>query len=236
LLSIKKRNVMAGSLERIPLPSGETLDAYVARPAGGNGVGMLLLSEIFNVNDWVRSKADRYAAQGYAVVAPDLYWRLEPGRYFGYTQREDAFAIGSRLNVEQAAADAAGAGASLKQAFAVSKVVALGFCLGGRLAALASRHDAIDAAVSYYGVHLEQHVPALKQLRKPMLMHFGQEDAWTPPDVIETVREALNNHPRCEIFIYPGVGHAFDRDGYAPFDAQASSLAGRRTQDFIARL
>src|SRR5271170_3296297 len=129
----KKRGIdMAGQWIDIAARDGGTFKAYLTVPASGSGPGILLLQEIFGVNKSMRETADYYAEEGYVVLAPDLFWRLEPGIELDETQFDKAFALYQKFDVPKAVEDIAASVAALKaRPECVGKVGALGFCLGG---------------------------------------------------------------------------------------------------------
>src|SRR6185295_9473367 len=127
---------------------------YLALPASGKGPGVLLLQEIFGVNREIRETADLYAEEGYVVLAPDVFWRLEPGLQLGYSPEEiqKGRDLKGRTDLDVASRDMSAAVAALRAMPEVAgKVGAIGFCFGGLLAYLAAARCGVDAAVSYYG-------------------------------------------------------------------------------------
>ena len=152
---------MAGKTIPIRSADGGAFSGYLATPSCGSGPGLLLLQEIFGVNHHIRALADLYAEEGYVVLAPDLFWRIKPGIELGYSDDDFKAALDyyQRFDVDQAIRDAGDALKTLRaNAVCNGKAGALGFCLGGKLAYLAAARLPIDAAVSYYGVALEQNL------------------------------------------------------------------------------
>src|SRR5471030_2720843 len=132
---------MKGSYTTITAHDGGTFNAYLAKPEKGSGPGIVLLQEIFGINSYIRDVADYYAEEGYVVIAPDLFWRLEPGVELNETQLEKAFALYQKFDVPKAIEDITASVATLRsQPECVGKVGALGFCLGGALAYLSAAH------------------------------------------------------------------------------------------------
>src|SRR6202167_4846723 len=130
---------MAGQCIDIAAADGGTFKGYLAVPASGSGPGILLLQEIFGVNASMREVAEHYAEEGYVVLVPDLFWRMEPGVELGYTEADFGRAMGyyQRFDANQSIKDAADALKVLRaRPECVGKVGALGFCLGGKLAYL----------------------------------------------------------------------------------------------------
>src|ERR1700687_5144291 len=148
-------DTMAGQWIDVAAADGGTFKGYLTIPASGSGPGILLLQEIFGVNSSMREVADYYAEEGYVVLAPDLFWRLEPGVDLGYTEADfnKAFGYYQRFDANQSIKDSADALKVLRaRPECVGKVGALGFCLGGKLAYLVAARTDVDCAVSYYGV------------------------------------------------------------------------------------
>jgi carboxymethylenebutenolidase len=217
--------------------SGEQFEAYLATPARPNGAGLVILPEVYNVNQWVRGVADSYAANGFTVLVPDLFWRQEPHVYLDYDQPDRARAQGEGVDIDGVVSDAGQAAAFLRERLGPSaKVAVVGFCLGGRLAVLAGIREPIDAVIGYYAVKLDQHLDELSQLTKPTLLHFGETDPWVPNTTRQSVGAILATKPAVELHLYPGTGHGFARTGYPPYHAGATALARERTNALLSTL
>src|SRR4030088_3676796 len=149
---------MAGQWIDIAAADGGTFKGYLTIPASGSGPGILLVQEIFGVNSSMREVADYYAEEGYVVLAPDLFWRLEPGIELGYSEAEfnKAFGYYQRFDANQSIKDAADALKVLRaRSECVGKVGALGLRLGGKLAYLAAAPPDVGLAGCFYGVGIE---------------------------------------------------------------------------------
>jgi carboxymethylenebutenolidase len=217
---------------------GEDFQSYLAKPVHSNGKGLVLLGEVYNANHFIRGVADGYAALGYTVLAPDLYWRQQPGEYLDYTPdgQKQARALAAALDIDQAVEDVGRAAEALREQLGQGTVGVLGFCLGGQLAYLAAARVAnIDSVVAYYPVQLQNHLDEAPKLRVPTLVHFAENDARTPPDLIQALRDGVAPLPDVDLHVYPAVEHAFGRVGYAPYDHAAATLAAQRTRDFYSR-
>lgn len=212
----------------IPTPHG-TIDGWRAEPLAGAPLGALVVvQEIFGVNEHVRSVVERYAAEGYVAVAPDMFAPVQPRVELDYDP--DGFAQGREL------AAGLGFGRAVDIVEATAKVLqgegfataAVGFCWGGSVAFLANTRLGLPA-VSYYGART---VPFLDEaLRAPMMFHFGADDASIPPDHIAAHRE---QQPDATVHVYEGAGHAFNRDvDPAHHHAASAALAHRRTLKFL---
>ena len=145
---------MASQTIDITAADGKRFSGYLSLPESGRGPGLILLQEIFGVNAAIRGAADLFAAEGYVVLAPDLFFRLEPGVELGYegADRQKAMSLLKRFDINQAIADI-GAGLHTLKARPEcnGKVGVIGYCLGGRLAYLSAARLPVEAAVAYYG-------------------------------------------------------------------------------------
>ena len=213
--------------------------AYLAVPASGYGPGIVVLQEIFGVNQSMRDVCDWYAAHGFVAVCPDLFWRQEPGiQLTDQTEAEwqKAFQLYQGLDEAKAVEDSAAAVEFLRHHAACNgRVGAVGFCLGGNLAWLLSVRFKADCAVGYYGVSIEKTLNEAKNLSSPLMLHVAGKDQYCPPDAQQQIHAALDQNPLVTIHDYPDQGHAFGRSGGQHYDAAAAELANLRTVDFFVR-
>ncbi len=229
---------MTATSVRIPARDGGSFEGWLSTPPSGRGPGLILLAEIYNANHWVRGVCDRYAEQGYVVMAPDLYWRQAPGQYLDYTpedqQRGRALATEMDLNLF---VDDLKASADWLRARpdCTGKIGTVGYCLGGKLVWIGLAHQAVDAGVAYYAVQLADFLDDAKRIDAPIMMHFGSLDHRVPPDLYDKIKASLVGKPQASTFWYEGADHGFDRNGYPPHHPEASGLAGQRTRDFLAQ-
>lgn len=215
---------------------GGSFSAYLAKPKTGTGPGVVVIQEIFGVNKVVRDIADGLAAEGYVALAPDLFWRLQPG--IDITDQSDAewkqaFDYFGRFNVDLGIADIAATIKALRAVDGVGKVGAVGFCLGGLLAYLTATRTDIDAAVSYYGVNIASLLGEASKISKPILLHVAARDQFVPPDAQKQVADALGPNPHATMLSYAGQDHAFARVGGAHFHADAARVANAATSAFF---
>lgn len=215
---------------------GGEFDAYLALPAGGYGPGVLVIQEIFGVNNVMRDLADWYAAHGFVALCPDLFWRQEPG--VELTDRGDdwnkAIAFYQGLDEAKAVEDSAAALEFLRRHSACSgRAGAVGFCLGGKLAYLLSVRFKPDCAVGYYGVGIEQSLSESSGLTSPLMLHIAGEDRFCPPEAQREIHETLDSNPLVTIHDYAGRDHAFARIGGEHYDGAAAELANLRTLEFF---
>jgi carboxymethylenebutenolidase len=213
--------------------------AYVARPSRSPAPAVVVIQEIFGVNQVMRDVTDGLAAQGYLAICPDLFWRIEPGiDITDHTPAEwkRAFELFNAFDVEAGVEDIAATIDHIrKDAGCEGKVGAVGYCLGGQLAFLTATRTDTDASVSYYGVGLENRVAEAEKLTQPLLMHIGEEDQFTPKAAQAVILAALKDHPCAEVYTYPGCDHAFAREGGEHYNAEAAKLANGRTLAFFKK-
>ena len=207
---------------------GHELGLYRADPASRPRGQLVIVQEIFGVNDHIRSVCDDFAREGYVAIAPALFDRVRPGIELGYDPdgvaegrkiREQVSLEQALLDVEVAAAAASGPG----------RIGLVGYCWGGTIAwAAATRSTTFAATVGYYGGG----VPAMKdeQANCPVMLHFGEHDQAIPLTGVEEFKTA---RPEVPVFIYP-AGHGFNCDQRASFHAESARLAKERTLAFLA--
>jgi carboxymethylenebutenolidase len=218
---------------------GGEFDGYLALPAGGYGPGIVVLQEIFGVNQFLRDVADWYAAHGFVALVPDLFWRQQRGVELTDKSEADwqkAFALYKGLDEAKAVEDSAAAVEFLRRHPACSgRVGAVGFCLGGNLAYLLSVRFKPDCAVGYYGVSIEKTLNEAKGLSSPLMLHIAGRDQYCPPAAQKQIHEALDSNPLVTIHDYAEQDHAFGRSGGEHYDAKAAELAHLRTLEFFVR-
>ncbi|HEX2573158.1 MAG TPA: dienelactone hydrolase family protein [Polyangia bacterium] len=225
----------------VPLKSreGAEFQGYLALPPGGRGPGLVLLQEIFGVNQVMRDLADSYAARGFVTLCPDLFWRQQPGiQLTDKTEAEwqRAFELYKNLDESLAVADTAQAVAHLRQHPACTGPVGgVGYCLGGKLAYLLAARADVDACVGYYGVGIERALGEAPHIKKPLLLHLAGRDKFCPPEAQATLHRALDTHPQITLHDYPDQDHAFARPGGEHHHLGAAELADLRTIEFFTR-
>lgn len=216
------------------LPDG-TVGAYQRGPAAADAPAVLVLQEIFGVNGNMRRIVDRFAEQGFHAVAPDLFWRQQPGIDLDPEQPESherAMAlmngyVGDARNLD----DLKHIVASLRKQH--RKVGVVGYCLGGRMSLICWLHAEVDAAVVYYGVYMTAAMNDATLPATPLLMHLGATDPLNPPEEQQKVAERLGQATSARLHIHEGVGHAFARSGGSTYAAQAAEPAERETIAFL---
>jgi carboxymethylenebutenolidase len=214
-----------------------TFNAYVARPAVSPAPAVVVIQEIYGVNATILGVADRLAAAGFLAVAPDLFWRHEPGLALSDKVEADNQRAFELLGVYDADAGVQDIAAVIEQVRAApgctGKVGAVGYCLGGKLAFLTATRTDSDASISYYGVGLDALVGEAEKLTHPLMLHIAEDDHFVPKTAQAAIMAGLKNHPHATVFSYPGRDHAFCRPEGANYDEADARLADSRSLDFF---
>ena len=215
--------------------------AYVWEPKGtGEAGAVVLIQEIFGVNDALRATGEELAAQGFIAVAPDLFWRQEPGvNLTDKTEAEwtRAFALMNGFDQDKGVED-------LKVTLAAARELprcngsagTMGFCLGGRLAVMMATRSDADLNVSYYGVGLDELADEFDNIAAPLMLHIAENDEFVPPAAQEKLLDALEDSEWVDAFIYPGAQHAFARVNGVHYDARAATIANGSTTELLAEI
>ena len=206
---------------------GFELGAYHVRPSDARRGGLLLIQEIFGVTDHIRELADGFAEDGYEVIAPAFYDRLEAGFEADYSeasiQRGVQYATATPW--DQVAADAQAAIDLLKP-----PVFVTGYCWGGAAAWLvACRCEGVTAAACFYGRRISELVDETP--KAPTILHFGKTDASIPMEKVDEIRE---KHPEIPVYLYD-AGHGFVSDRRRDYHEDSARLARLRTLALFSR-
>jgi len=196
-----------------------------------------VIQEIFGVNDVVRKICDAHAARGRFALAPDLFWRLEPGVQLTDKTQEDwgkAFSLMQRFDVDKGVTDIQTSMNYLRRIpGCTGKVGDVGYCLGGQLAFLCSTRTDTDASVGYYGVMIQNRLGEAGKIKKPLMLHVAAKDQYVPADAQRQIIEGLKSNPLVSIHVYPEMDHAFAREGGQHYDKANADLANTRTDTFF---
>ena len=216
-----------------------TFTAYVAQPGSPGPHGaVVLIQEIFGVNESMKETARQVAEQGYIVLVPDLFWRIRPG--VNLTDKSDAewkeaFALLNAFDQDKGVED-------LKATLAAARTMpgcngragTMGYCLGGRLAMMMAMRSDADVNVSYYGVGLDGLLGDAARIQHPLLVHIADQDKFFPAEARAKVVEALQGHPHAHAYVYPDADHAFARVGGTHWQARAATIANGRSAEALA--
>ncbi len=215
-----------------------SFQGYAAQPQGTPRAAIIVIQEIFGVNAGIRGKCDRLAEAGYLAIAPDLFWRIEPGVELDPDvpeQFEQALTLMGKLNQDGAIRDIE---ASIREARSRlgdgGKVGAVGFCLGGRLAFMTAARTDIDASVGYYAVTLEPLLHEKHGIARPLMLHIAGADHFVDAAAQAKMHAELDDHPRVILHDYPGEDHGFATESGKRRSEQAAQLADSRTAAFFA--
>ncbi|TSA18832.1 MAG: dienelactone hydrolase family protein [Betaproteobacteria bacterium] len=225
----------------IKASDGGTLKGYLSLPPGagktGKGPGIVLIQEIFGVNSHIRAVADQYASDGYTVLAPDLFWRMQPMVELGYGQEDFKTGIGYMQKFDFAAGlkDLAATVAALRALpEGGGKVASVGYCMGGMLSYLCAANAGVDAAVCYYGGGIHTKLDEAGKIKCPVLFHFAGNDSYIPAAAVEAVKQTFAGRESVRIDVYPGVDHGFNCWDRAAYNQQSAALARGRSLAFLA--
>jgi carboxymethylenebutenolidase len=227
-----------GTKVTLEAADGFRLGAYRADPAGPARGGVVVIQEIFGVNAGIRRKCDRLAEAGYLAIAPDLFWRLEPGIELDpdvEPEFQRALALMGKFNQDQGVRDIE---ATIRAARALvdgGKVGVVGYCLGGRLAFMAAARTDSDASVGYYAVGIDGLLREAHAIANPLLLHIPEEDHFVDKGVQAAMHAGLDNHPKVTLYDYPGEDHGFATEFGKRRSAASADLADQRTADFFAK-
>ncbi len=221
---------MAGEMIEYKSNGGAT-PGYLAVPAGGTGAGVIVLQEYWGLTPHIKSVCDRFAAEGFVALAPDLYHGVQT------KSPDEAGKLMMALNIEQAEKDLRGAVEFLTNHEAVQGegVGTVGFCMGGVLSLYAAcLNSSVAACVIFYGIHPKVN-PPLENLRAPVLGLYAEHDSHVPPEAVQELETKLKALGKSvEMHVYPDTKHAFFNDDRPEvYDAAAAEDAWRRTTEFF---
>lgn len=217
-----------GTTVQLTTADGHVLNAYRSGPEGA-ARALVVIQEIFGVNHHIRTVCDRFAAQGYAVIAPALFDRVAPATELTYEAGDVAKGreLRGRISDEATMHDVAAAAAALNG----TPHGIVGYCWGGTVAWWgATRARGFRAAVGWYGGGIA--ATRTETPSCPVQLHFGENDSGIPLSDVDSIRES---RPGIEVFVYPGAQHGFGCDERASFDPASAALAQERTLAFLDR-
>ncbi|MDP6862580.1 MAG: dienelactone hydrolase family protein [Acidimicrobiales bacterium] len=221
-----------GTTIQITAIDGNTFNAYRADPQGSPKGAVVVVQEIFGVNNHIRSVVDGYAEQGYVAIAPALFDRVEEGVELGYD--ESGINIGRKIAFEDVTMDQVMADieAACDAVSTAGKIGIVGYCWGGSICYVAAARlsDKISAASGYYGGQIMPHIE--EEPKTPLMLHFGEQDAGIP---LENVHAIAQRWPDIGVHIYEEAGHGFNCDARGSYDASSAAVALERTLDHFAQ-
>lgn len=216
-----------GETIHITMADGFAMPCYHAVPAGTRRGGVVLVQEIFGVTEHIRELCDEYAADGYEVISPGLFERIEPGCALGYTGADWERAVKiarEEHDWERGLDDTARCISWLKDKG--GPVFIVGYCFGGSVAwRMAQTNPDLDAASCYYGGFIATRF-ADQAPRCATICHFGRYDPLVDFAPVEQLIE--RQHPTAQIFVYE-AGHGFNSDRRKDYHPESAELAKERT-------
>jgi carboxymethylenebutenolidase len=229
---------MSEMLTITPLDGQGSFTAYCARPEGEPRAAIIVIQEIFGVNAGIRRKCDKLAEQGYLALAPDLFWRLEPGIELDpdvKPQFQRALELMGKFNQDAGIRDIeATIRTARKELGGTGKVGAVGYCLGGRLAYMTAARTDADACVGYYAVGIDNLLGERQAIANPLMLHVAGADHFVDAETQRKMHEGLDDHPKVTLCDYPGQDHGFATEFGKRRSDEAAELADKRTADFFA--
>jgi carboxymethylenebutenolidase len=218
-----------------------SFDALLVEPKRKPAGVVVLIQEIFGINDAMRATAAEVADMGFFALCPDLFWRQE--RNVDITDKSEAewkraFALMNGFDQAKGVEDLkATVAAARTLPGANGRVGTMGYCLGGRLAVMMAEQSDADVNVSYYGVGLDGLIDGLGRVTRPLLVHIADEDEFFPAAGRAKAVAAMTGHPQIRTYVYPGANHAFARVGGVHWDARSAVIAnGRSAEALVAAL
>lgn len=213
-------------------------DAYIAEPEGSPIGAVIVIQEIFGVNEGIRRKCESWAKAGYVAIAPDLFWRIEPHIELDADipeQLQQGLSYMGQFDQDLAIQDIEATIKSLrKRVGSGGKVGVVGYCLGGRLAFMAACRTDGDAFVGYYGVGIDGLLGEQHAIGKPVLLHIPTHDGFVSPEAQKAMHEGLADNAHVTLYDYEGLDHGFAAEMGDRRDEEGARLADGRTADFFA--
>lgn len=219
---------MATKWVEIHRTDNQSYKGYLALPPSGRGPGIVLVQEIWGVNSHIQTIAEQYALNGFVVLAPDIFWRLEPVVNLSYDEKgtSTARSLMGALDFDQAGIDVATAINFLKECKEVTgRVGVIGYCMGGQLAYRAAAVGRPDVAISYYGGGIQNILPMAEKIQSPILFHYAGLDNLIPENAVNQVKAALQKHPHARFVDYPDAGHGFNCWARPTYHQRSATLA-----------
>jgi carboxymethylenebutenolidase len=219
------------------LSSEASFNAYVAHPQGNPRAAIIVIQEIFGVNPGIRQKCDKLADEGYLAVAPDLFWRLEPGVELDpdiEPEFQRALDLMGKFDQDTGIRDIEATIHHIRREMGVAKVGCVGYCLGGRLAFMTAARTDIDASVGYYGVGIDGLLREKHAIANPLMLHIPTEDGFVDKATQAKMHKGLDDHPKVILHDYEGLDHGFATEVGKRRNEAAATLADSRTSEFFA--
>ena len=219
------------------LAGDERFDCYLARPDGAPRAAIVVIQEIFGVNEGIRRKCDKLAGDGYLALAPDLFCRLKRNVELDPdvdSEFKTALELMGRFDQDEGVRDIEATIRYARNTEGCAKVGVVGYCLGGRLAFMAAARTDADASVGYYAVGIDNLLREKHAIANPLMLHVPTGDHFVEPEAQKTMHQGLDDHPKVTLCDYPGLDHGFATEIGERRDVEGAHLADRRTAEFFA--
>jgi carboxymethylenebutenolidase len=219
------------------LAGDERFDCYLARPDGAPRAAIVVIQEIFGVNEGIRRKCDKLAVDGYLALAPDLFCRLKRNVELDPdvdSEFKTALELMGRFDQDEGVRDIEATIRYARNAEGCAKVGVVGYCLGGRLAFMAAARTDADASVGYYAVGIDNLLREKHAIANPLMLHVPTGDHFVGPEAQKAMHQGLDDHPKVTLCDYPGLDHGFATEIGQRRDEEGAQLADRRTAEFFA--
>ena len=212
--------------------NGSTAQGYLASPESGTGPGLVVIQEWWGLNDNIRDIADRFAAEGFVALAPDLYHGKAT------SEPNEAMKEMMAMEIDRASKDMSGAVDEVARRSGRTEIGVTGFCMGGGLALYLAtkRPDAVAAVAPFYGViPWPAAQPDWSAMTAAVQGHYAEKDDFAGPDTVRALEAQLRDLGKeVEMFIYPGTQHAFFNDERPEVhDPEASAQSWERVLAFF---
>ena len=224
-------------MQNIKTLSGDDgFSGYVSAPDMPAKAAIIVIQEIFGVNAGIRRKCDKLAESGYLAIAPDLFWRMQPGIDLDPDKAEEfqqALNWMGKFNQDQGIRDIEATIHHARTAVNGGKVGCVGYCLGGRLAYMTAARTDINASVGYYGVGIDGLLNEKHAIAHPLMLHIPTADGFVDSDTQKAMHDGLDDHPKVTLHDYEGLDHGFATEFGQRRDEEAANLADSRTAAFF---
>ena len=205
-----------------------------SKPAGA----VVIIQEIFGVNEAMQATAAELAGMGFLAICPDLFWRIKPGIVLtDKTEGEFKQALDYMGQFDQAKGIE-----DLKATVAAARTMpgcnghvgTMGFCLGGRLAVMMATSSDADVNISYYGVGIDDQIGHFGNIQAPLVLHIAGEDGFFPAEGRAKVMEAAKSVPHIQAYNYTGADHGFARVNGTHWHGVAAAIANGRSAEALS--